>query len=338
MKAALTRPGGKLEYTDCDDPSPAAGELLIKISYCGICGSDLHMLQAGLLRPGAIIGHELSGHIEKVGQAVQGFEMGEQVVALPFNPCRECEPCKQGNTQICSGGLKRSYGLGGKPGAFSQYMTVTPSMLFKIPHKLDLKTAALNEPWAVAVHGMNVLDPHPDSLAMIMGAGPIGLLSVYALKRLNIDNIYVSEPDVFRRERALAAGAKVIDPADGNPATIIKKSKGWAPDCVIDCAGTASSIQEAVNFSGPHGKVLVLGVHMGNASLLPITCFGKEIQINFSFGYTYKEFSESLELLDQGAIDPDLIISGVMPLSRIEQAFEQLHQPGHAKILIDCQA
>jgi len=337
MKAAFVKPGGALEVSECPTPEPGRGELVVKVAYCGICGSDIHMLEAGLFSPDCIVGHELSGDIAAVGDGVDGWSEGDPVVVLPLNPCFSCVSCRNGNTQICSDGANRGYGLGMNPGGFGEYMLVKPAMLFRIPEGVDMKTAALNEPWAVGVHGVNMVEKRIGDVALVMGAGPIGLMTIYALKLAGVSEIYVSEPDEYRAEKAKAAGAvEVFNPKVKDPGFAIREVAGRAPDFVFDCAGTESSTQSATFAAGARGQVVVLGVHMGSASLMPLACFIKEVQLNFSFGYTYLEFGDSLKMLAKEAIDPEVLISDVMPLADIAQAFKALKESGHTKILIDC--
>lgn len=336
MKAAFFRPGGNFEVSDCPTPQPGPGEALVKVAYCGICGSDVSFIKAGMLPSGCIIGHELSGQVEAVGDGVEGWSEGDRVAVMPIDPCFSCVPCKSGNTQLCSDGLKRSYGLGGRPGGFAEYMLVKSSMLFKIPESVDMKTAAINEPWAVALHGAAMLGLTENSLALVMGAGPIGIMSVFALKCAGVTDIYVSEPDEYRRSMAAKAGAKEV--IEARPGSIIHKNEGRSPDCVIDAVGIESSAQEAISYVGSRGKVLILGVHMGIAGIMPLVCFAKEVQLNFSLGYTEVEFGESLLLLEKGKVDAEVAISDVMPLGEIAAAFGMLKESGHEKVLIDCQA
>ena len=338
MKAAFVKSGGGLEVLECPTPKPGAGEILLKVAYCGICGSDVHMLQAGLLPPGCIIGHELSGYITAVGDGVEGWHEGEAVAAIPYFPCMVCDACKSGHTQLCVGGLDRSYGLGKNAGGFSQYMVVKPSALFKIPSGMDMKTAAINEPWGVAVHAVNMLELKLGAMGAVLGAGPIGLLTIYALKKTGA-YLYVSEPDKYRAGKAKAAGADVIiDPNAEEPFFAIMKSAGRTMDWAIDCAGTATSIQAAAGLVGPRGLVVVVGVHMGVARLAPIVCFYREARLYFSFSSNYREFGVALELLAGGAVNPEVVISDVMPLRDIDKAFKLISESGHSKILIDCQA
>jgi (R,R)-butanediol dehydrogenase/meso-butanediol dehydrogenase/diacetyl reductase len=338
MKAALVQGDGKLKVEECLTPEPGPEEVLVKVAYCGICGSDLHMADLGIFPPGSIIGHETSGHVAAVGEGVQGWSEGDAVIVLPMDPCFACEPCRRGDIQVCVEGIVRGYGLGGNPGGFAQYMLVRPSMLYQVPDGMDMKLAALNEPWAVAVRGVNLSNLRVGDHAVVMGMGPIGLLSVYALKIAGAVKIYVSEPDPFRAEKAQAAGVDgVFDPKKVVVADEVRKAGGRAPDVVIDCAGTETSIEEAGAIVGPHGRIVVLGVHMGNVALFPMNWFMKEIRLSFSLGYSLREFESSIGQLARGAVDPEVVVSDVVPLDEIERAFESLHGSGHTKVLVDCQ-
>lgn len=339
MKAAVILPNRSLKIEERPTPTPGTGEVVVKVAYCGICGSDLHMLSAGFLPAGAIIGHELSGTIDAVGSGVEGWEAGDRVCVMPLAPCFECQSCRDGNTHLCLDGMKRSYGLGMNPGAFAEFMKVKPSMLFRLPDGFDLKTAAINEPCAVAVRGVTSAAPDMSTIAVVMGAGPIGLLAIKALRATGTLRIYASEPDPYRADLAQKAGAhRVFNPKKSSPAAEIVKETGHAADVVFDCAGTETSTDEAVFLVKPRGRIVVLGVHQGQAKIFPLVWFAKEASINFSFGYTYKGFGDCLKILANKTITPEPIISDIMPLSEIDNAFKLLKGSGHSKILIDCQA
>lgn len=337
MKAAVVGADGKLKVADVPTPEAAPGSVVVEVAYCGICGSDVHMLDAGMMPQGSVPGHELSGRIASVGQGVEGWREGDPVVVLPLDPCFSCEPCRHGAVSLCQEGVLRAYGLGNLPGGFAQYMAARPSMLFRLPDNLDLMTAALNEPWAVAVHGVNLSGFRIGAHAAVMGAGPIGLLTVSALRGAGAAGIYVSEPDAFRAEKARALGVEaVIDPSAEDPGSVVAARTKRLPDYVFDCAGTPSSMQEASNIAGWRGRVVLVGVPMGNATVFALFCFLKETEFRFSFGYNYREFGECLDLLARGAVRPEVVVSDVVPLREIADAFETLHRTGHTKILIDC--
>ncbi len=339
MKAALVQPDSTLMVEEYPTPKPGRGEVVVKVAYCGICGTDLHMLAAGFFPAGCIIGHELSGHIAEVGDDVTDWGKGDPAVILPLDPCGRCDSCRAGETQLCAESIVKGYGVGGNPGGFSQYMLVKPSMLFRLPEGMDMKTAALNEPWAVAIRAVNMSGFKIGEQALVMGAGPIGLLCIYALKIAGAGRICVSEPDPFRADKAKAAGAdRVIDPKKDSPGDIILQEFGQAPDYVFDCAGTESSMNEAASIVRPHGQIMMLGVHQGNVTLFPMIWFMKEISLNFSLAYNLKEFKNGIDLLAKKAIDPTVVISAVMPLAEIGEAFKALQGSGQTKIIIDCQA
>ncbi len=337
MKAAIVQADQTLKVEECPTPEPGKGEVLIKVAYAGICGSDLHMLGAGLFPPGTILGHEFSGHIAALGEGVDSWREGEPVVVMPLDSCMTCEPCKRGDIQICQSGLLGGYGVGINPGGFAQYIVVKSSLLYRVPDGLAMKTVTLNEPWAVAGRGINQSGIKQGDHALVMGAGPIGLLCIYALKNIGAENIFVSEPDPYRADMALSAGADyVIDPNKENPGDKVMQITGKAPYFIFECAGTENSMQEAASISGSQGHIVMLGVHQGNVSIFPLVWFAKEISITFSMGYSLSEFSNCIDLLAKGVVDPDLIISDVYSLDNIDEAFNALHGSGHTKILIDC--
>lgn len=338
MKAAYTHPDGTFEIVTCPKPSPGPGEVVIKVAYCGICGSDLHLVERGLLAETCVLGHEISGYVAEVAEDLAGWTVGDAVSVLPFNYCFDCAPCRSGNDQLCTERISGSYGLGRIPGGFSQFILVKSSMLFQVPEGLDLVTAALNEPWAVAWHGIRKLDLAPGTEALVIGAGPIGLLCVFALRLAGVESVYVSEPNRFRAERARTAGAKeVFDPRETSPGCAVQERSGRAPDYVIDCAGTSSSLQEAVTAAAPLGQVLALGVHFGEAQLTPLVCFGKEVHIRFSLGYSSRDFRGALDRLAGGAVQTDTVISSAAPLGDIAGAFRRLKEAKETKIILDCQ-
>ena len=339
MKAALVQADGSMKVSEVPTPEAAPGSVVVKVAFCGICGSDIHMLDAGLFPAGCIIGHEMSGFIADVGQGVEGWQEEDPVAVMPLAPCFSCEPCKRGDVQICQEGLTRSYGLGMNPGGFAQFISVSPSALFRIPNGLEPRGAALNEPWSVAVHGVNLSGFRIGEPAAVLGGGPIGLLCMFALRAAGASQVFVSEPDPFRAERARATGADlVVDPSKEFPADRFQEHAGKAPKFVFDCAGTETSTDEAAAIAGPYGRVVLLGVPMGNASLFPLRWFMRELQLLFSFGYTYAEFGGCLQVLARGAVEVDNVVSDVMPLAEVDHAFKLLHGSGHTKILIDCQA
>ena len=339
MKAAFILNDHCLEVQDTPQPKPNPTEVLIKVAYCGICGTDLHWLAAGMLPTGSIIGHEISGIVAEVGSKVTGWAPGDAVAVMPLDPCGHCGPCRRGKSQLCEEIIARSYGLGRLPGGFAQYMVVQPSMLFKVPNDMDMKLAALSEPWAVASHGVNLSNLSKKDDALIMGAGPIGLLTAYALKARGAGKITITEPDSWRAKQAHTIGVDaVIEPSQVNAQLAFDQDNENRPEFIFDCAGTGSSLDEAVGIVRSGGRIVVLGIHLGgNIAFSPLLWLYKEITVSYSLGYSREEFGESVQQLINGAVNPDGVISDVFSLASIDGAFKALNKPGQSKILIDCQ-
>ena len=337
MKAAFLQYDKRFKVQECPTPEPGNDEVLIKIAYCGICGSDVHMLEAGMFPPDSIIGHEVSGYVVKTGKNVSEWREGDPVVVFPMEPCGKCTPCRNGEVQHCKDGIGRRYGVGLHPGGFAQYILTRPSMLFKIPKSLDMKLAALTEPLSVSMRGVNNSNIKKGAHSLIMGAGPIGLFCIPALQNKGVGKIFISEPDAFRAEKAAAFGADyILNPKKDDPADEIKKLTGEAPEYIFDCAGTEDSMQDAAFMAGSQGRIIILGLYNGSVSILPIIWLNKELNITFSLGYNWNDFSESIELLSKGKINPDIAISSVFKLDDINEAFTSLKKPGNMKVLLDC--
>ena len=155
MRALQVTEERGLAEAELPDPSPGPGEVAIEVAYCGICGSDLHMLPSPAVPAGTVMGHEFSGRVAAVGEAVSGFELGERVCVLPMDPCGECFACLDGNPHICLQAPLRGHGLGGRPGAFAERVTAPAQNVFALPGEISDEHGALVEPLAVAVHAVD---------------------------------------------------------------------------------------------------------------------------------------------------------------------------------------
>lgn len=338
MKAAFVQQDNTLRLQDTPRPEPDRGEVLVEVAYCGVCGTDLHMLRAGLFPTGCIIGHEISGWIAEVGAEVEGWTPGEPVVVLPIDPCHSCDPCRRGETHLCEASIVRTHGMGIRPGGFAQYMRAHPSALFRAPEGTEIMTAALAEPLAVALRAVHLSSIPTGAPAVVMGAGPIGLLTVTALKAAGAGQVCVTELDPERAKRALKAGADfALDPRLRHPGHEVRQRASREPLHVFDCAGAENSLEEAAGIVGRRGRIVAVGIHFGGrVGLFPMTWFAKETTLHFSLGYNLEEFAESLAMLGKGSVDPEVLVSDVVPLGQIEKVFSLASTPGRAKVLVDC--
>ncbi len=331
MRAAVFhRPGEPLSIEDRQSPVARPGDVVMKVAYCGICGSDLHATEPSptSLEPGTVLGHEFSGVVTESASA--DFQPGDRVIGLPLQECDECRPSGQGCRDrlgiLCP--RNRIIGLAAAvPGAYAEYLRMPAHHALKIPDGLDLKHAALTEPLAVGAHAVraagNLLGAH----VLVIGAGPIGLAVAMFARLAGARQVVVSEIAAGRREKAAAIGAEVNDPAAGKPSPA---------EFIFECVGVPGLLRQCIDLAPLKGRIVVVGVCRGEDTILPRVALRKELSIQFVLGYTREEFALVLDLLAARRIDPTPLITGVIGLDELPAMFEALRKPSnHAKVLID---
>jgi (R,R)-butanediol dehydrogenase / meso-butanediol dehydrogenase / diacetyl reductase len=317
-----------LRTVDRPAAAPAAGEVLVEVAYCGICGSDLHFRDVPELFPaGTVPGHELSGRIAAVGAGVEGWEIGDRVCVLPFAQCGECELCRSGNEQVCPHAVPNGVGLGtGRPGGYAERLIVDEAMLFALPDEVDDRAGTLVEPLAVAVRAVAKAELDPDRPVAVIGAGPVGLLTALVLRERGFDRLAVVSRNPARTAVAQALGLDVVAPdALGTPAA------------VFECAGTPEAARLAVDTVGPLGLVILVGIALEPLDLPAPPLVLKEVEIRGALTYRRGDFAEAIELLARGRLPVDVLITGTAPLDQAEQMFQSLTAPGnaHVKVLLE---
>jgi (R,R)-butanediol dehydrogenase/meso-butanediol dehydrogenase/diacetyl reductase len=333
MKAVVVRnPDMVVEYV----PRPHAGpdDVVLKVKYSGICGSEVHRFEAGSFLDGAICGHEPFGVIEELGENVTGWQNGDRAVVIAYDPCRQCRWCQLGQYQLC---VKKDWiGIGDKPGGFAEYVKVYPSMLVPVPQHVSDRAAALTEPVAVALHAVGSAHINIGDRVVVIGAGPIGLLVLQCLQVAGAGAVGVIESAEGRRNLAAKLGAdSVLEPGTEDMAGVLTHALGNEPDVVFDCAGAVSTLQQAIDLVRPHGKVMLVGVSMEPVPIIPIQWGRKEAELKTSIAYR-DEFPLALELIAKGKINVESLISDIIPLKEVGNTLKALRQPNdQIKILID---
>jgi (R,R)-butanediol dehydrogenase/meso-butanediol dehydrogenase/diacetyl reductase len=331
MRAAVfQRPGEPLTIEDRQTPVARSGDIVMKVAYCGICGSDLHATEPGptSLETGTVLGHEFSGVVTESASA--DFQPGDHVIGLPLQECDECRPSGQGCRDrlgiLCP--RNRIIGLAAAaPGAYAEYLRMPAHHALKVPKGLDLKHAALTEPLAVGAHAVraagNLLGAH----VLVIGAGPIGLAVTLLARLAGAAEVVVSEIAAGRRAKAASIGARVIDPAVEKPGSA---------EVIFECVGVPGLLRQCIELAPLRGRIVVVGVCRGEDQIFPRVALRKELSIQFVLGYTRDEFAMVLDMLGSRRIDPAPLITGVIGLDDTPAMFEALRQPGdHAKVLID---
>jgi (R,R)-butanediol dehydrogenase/meso-butanediol dehydrogenase/diacetyl reductase len=306
-------------------PEPGPGEVVLEISHCGICGSDLHLMMEDMGQPGSTGGHEYSGVITAVGPGVEGWAVGERVVGGPDVGCGTCSLCVAGRANLCL--HKGQAGVGSYQGAFAAYKKLDAGSLFRIPSQLDLRTAALTEPTAVALRGVRRSGLRTGERALVTGAGPIGLLSIAVLRAFGVDDVTVTEPAPKRRQRALDVGARVaIEPGDlpatpGHPGQLVDQPFHGA----IECSGRADAMEAALGQLAPAGTLVLSGTGLKRPKFDSNRIILNELSVTGTVEYTHDDYAQAIGLLASGRLPVAALIEpNDVPLSRIQQAMEQL--------------
>jgi (R,R)-butanediol dehydrogenase / meso-butanediol dehydrogenase / diacetyl reductase len=306
MTAAVYQGGGRIEVQELPVPSLDPTEVLIEVSHCGICGTDLHLVLEQFARPGSVLGHEWAGTVVATGDAVSGWEPGARVVWNPLPGCGECRACRRGRPSVCLRRDPPDY-LNFR-GAFCRYVTGDAGRLLRIPDGLSTRDAALTEPTAIAVHTVNLSGVGADDRVLVTGGGPVGLLTVAVLRTRGVRDITVSEPSAKRRDRARAVGAERVLSPEELPSVPIGRVVNDPYSFAFECSGRASAAEAALDQLDYAGTLVFVGtgstsprINHNRMIVLELTALG-------AYNYDAAGFGPALELLASGALPLDLLI------------------------------
>ena len=312
------------------DPTPAEGEVVVRVGRCGICGSDLHMTEdpAYGVRPGDVIGHEFAGEVVALGKGAEGLALGDRVSVSPLRSCGQCESCRKGEVAWCA-----QFGLQG--GGYAEFAVTRPNQCVRLPSTVSLGDGALAEPLAVALHGVNLAGVGPGDKVLVLGAGPIGLAVAFWCRRKGAAEVVLQDISTFQQDRALAMGADrfVVEPDD--PVGSAERALGGKADVVFECVGIPGLIAQAVDQVRPRGTILLLGLCTRPDTLNTFAMLQKEVRLVTSAFFTRQEYEAALDALDAGAAEPRALISDTITLDDTPARFEALKTRTHeCKVLI----
>lgn len=336
MKAAVYFGRHDLRVVDVEERSAGDNEVKVSIKFCGVCGTDIHIYEgdggSSAVVPPLIIGHEFSGVVSGVGKNVKSVKVGDRVSVDPNDMCGECYFCRNAQAHFC----KNSIGIGTTyPGGFAEYVIVREKQVFRIPDSLSFETAALVETVSCCLHGIDLCNIKTGQTTLIIGAGPIGLLMLQLAKMSGAGKIIVSEIVPEKRELALKYGANtVIDPANEDIGAVLNANSENI-GCVIECAGTVRTIEQAIKYAGKGATVMMFGLVApeATAAIKPYEIFQKEITLTSSFINPYT-FDRAIEILALGKVRTDGIITDIVPLAEINKVFEDVGFRRRGKVLI----
>jgi 2-desacetyl-2-hydroxyethyl bacteriochlorophyllide A dehydrogenase len=326
MPAAVLRGRGRLEVEQVPVPSVGPDDVLVAIDLCGICGSDLHMVLEGWGQRGSWQGHEWIGTIAVVGDAVTRWKAGDVVVGGPTVRCGSCAMCVAGRPSLCEG--RDNPGIGPEQGGFATYKCTPADEVLAMPEGLEARAAALAEPLAVALHGISQSGVQPGQRALVLGAGPIGALTIAALRAFGVDDVTCAEPSPSRQTLAAAVGAtRVLHPDDlvvpsiAEPGLILDD----AVDVVLECSGKARAMEAGLAQLVRGGTLVLVGAGIDPPSFDANRILLNELVITGAFTYDHGGFEVALQLLASGTLPVEALLEpDAVPLTGLLDAMRGL--------------
>ena len=346
MLAAVFEGEGKLVLKERPLPKiTKTTDVLIKVTGVGICGTDLHILQIPAAHPakkGIVQGHEFTGIVAETGSDVHGFTAGDHVLIDPHPGCGQCEMCRNGFPDRCIPLIEAS-GEPGHPatigifsdGAMAEYAVVPHYSLYKVAPDVPPHLASLAEPLACVISASSKLHVQPGASAVVLGAGPIGLLFTAVLKKSGASKIIVSEPSDYRRDVAPAVGAThVVNPLREDLRQIVmENTRGIGADIVIEAYGPL--LVEAINLARFNGTVLQFGHDELAEPKVPLReIVKKELEIHGGFIGRFS-FDKVARILEGGDMPLDKVVSHRMPLKDVHKGLDLLRKQQALKIILN---
>jgi threonine dehydrogenase-like Zn-dependent dehydrogenase len=324
-----------VELTTEPVPVLEAGEALLEMLVCGVCGSDkagAHGEHA-FLKPPFYPGHEVVGVVVGVADDVGNVEIGDRVTVEPTLPCGHCKPCRTNAENLCEN--LQFFGCGFREGGMADVFSAPAARLHKIPKDFSDHQAALVEPLATPVHAVRLAGDLEGKAIAILGAGTIGLLALTAARRAGAGKIVSTDLLESKRQLALDLGADaVVDAATGDLAAAVRGELGESADFVIDCVANEATLGQAIKMAIKGGTVVVLGGPRKYASVdLPVI---QEYQIRIQGAATYcwQDFETAIGIIASDSFDADRFITATFPLPRAPEAFAAIAAGGEVKILV----
>jgi len=328
MKVAVMNGVGKMRFVEREIPQPADNEVLVKLEYVGICGSDMHYYETGrigdyVVEPPFVLGHEPGGVVVEVGKNVTHLKVGDRVALEPGKTCGHCEYCREGKYNLCPDVV--FFATPPVDGVFQEYVAHEASLCFKLPENVDTLEGALIEPLAVGFHAANQGGAHAGQTAVVFGAGCIGLVSMMALKAEGVSRVYVVDIMQKRLDKAMELGATgVINSMNTDVQEEIGRlTEGKGVDLVIETAGMEETTRQAIHITKKGATIVLVGYSKTGEMTLPLSlALDKELTLKTVFRYRHI-YPMAIEAVASGKVNLKGIVSNIFNFDDIQAAMDK---------------
>ncbi len=338
MKASRFLGNKTFAVTDLPTPHAGPGELVLRNQVCGVCGTDVHIYHgepgSADVNPPVVLGHEYSGEVVEVGEGVTGFAVGDHVTVDPNIYCGHCVYCQNGKKQLCPS--MEAIGVT-RDGGFAQYSLIPASQAFKLEPTVPWEAAAMAEPLACCLHGIDLAGIQVGDKVCVVGGGAIGLLMVQLAKLSGASQIVLSEPNEKRRQVGLQLGANAaLDPTRTDAQEAFAQVLDGGANVVIECVGNVPAVKSAFQFAGKGATVLLFSVPKVDATFdLPLfDVYKKELTIKGSF-VNPDTHARAVALINSGKVDFGPIITHRFPLDQLPEAIAMQMSDASIKVVVE---
>ena len=328
MRVAIMEGIGKMGYTQRPIPVPKDNEVLVKLEYVGICGSDMHYYETGaignyVVEPPFVLGHEPGGVVVEVGKAVTHLKPGDKVALEPGKTCGHCEFCRTGRYNLCPDVI--FFATPPVDGVFQEYVAHEADLCFKLPENVSTLEGALIEPLAVGFHAANQGNAHAGQTAVVLGSGCIGLVSMMALKAEGVSKVYVVDVMRKRLDKALELGADGVILATEEDAVeaVLRLTDGKGCDLVIETAGTEITTRQSIHMTKKGATIVLVGYSKTGEMTLPMSlALDKELTFKTVFRYRHI-YPMAIEAVAAGKVNLKGIVTDLFDFDDLQNAMDK---------------
>ncbi len=337
MKSAVFYGKHDIRIEEHEMPAVGPKDVLIGVKACGVCGTDVHIYEgdkgAAEVTPPTILGHEFSGIVEEVGEAVTDYRPGDRVCVDPNCYCGACTPCRNGTAHYCEHMI--GYGTTVN-GGFAEYCAVNVRQVYRLGERTSFEQGAMAEPVACCLHGIDMCRIQPGSQAVVIGGGMIGLLMLQLAKLEGAAKVALLEPVEEKRIVAAKLGADVcIDPLQGDVKEQLHRAGFTWMNTVIECVGRPATIEQAIDIAGNKAVVMMFGLTKPDETIAvkPFEIFKKELELKASYINPYTQ-KRALDLIDTGRLDVSSMVYGTYGLEKLEEILRDAQARAKGKYII----